>query len=247
MCRCNRYNDANDVDQKLAATPTGRRGADCQFAGDPLGSRLFGHLRCCAAALLLFCIGCVQEMADQPRYEPLEASTAFADGLSSRHPVAGTVARGQLQLDDAFFTGKEAGKLVTELPAQALGGKTLVDLLGRGQQRFTAFCSHCHGQVGGGIGGSELMQEMVGMVVKRGFPSPPTYHQDRLRNAPIGHFFDVITRGFGRMPAHDYLIPPEDRWAIAAYVRALQYSQNADLAQLPPADAEKLSIQSASQ
>jgi mono/diheme cytochrome c family protein len=179
-------------------------------------------------------------MADQPRYEPLEASTAFEDGLASREPVPGTVARGQLQLDAAYYTGKQEGDLVTEIPAQALDGIDMAQLLERGQQRFVAFCSHCHGQVGGGIGGSEEMQQMVGMVVKRGFPSPPTYHQDRLRDAPIGHFFDVITSGFGRMPAHGYMIPLQDRWAIAAYIRALQLSQHAPRNQLAEADLKEL-------
>src|SRR5207253_778462 len=137
-------------------------------------------------------------------------------------------------------TGKVGGKEVTEIPERALRGKTMRQLLERGQQRFTVFCSHCHGQVGGGIGGNDEMREMVGMVVKRGFPSPPTYHQPRLREAPIGHFFDVMSHGFGRMPAHDYLIPPEDRWAIAAYIRALQFSQQADVKQLPSEDVQKL-------
>jgi mono/diheme cytochrome c family protein len=189
---------------------------------------------------LVFFVGCVQEMADQPRYEPLEASVFFEDGRASRHPVEGTVARGQLQLDEAFFTGMEAGELVTALPPRALAGRSMAELLERGQNRFVVFCSHCHGQVGGGVGGSERMREMVGMVVKRGFPAPPTYHQERLRAAAVGHFFDVMTIGFGRMPAHGYLIPPEDRWAIAAYIRALQLSQHAEVEQLTPADLEKL-------
>jgi len=179
-------------------------------------------------------------MANQPRFEPLEATTIFADGRSSRHSVAGTVARGQLQLDEAFYTGRQGDKLVSELPARALHNKTFADLLERGQQRFMAFCSHCHGLVGGGVGGSDPMPELVGMVVRRGFPAPPTFHQPRLRDAPIGHFFDVITNGFGRMPAHDYLIPPEDRWAIAVYIRALQLSQYAKIDQLPLTDLEQI-------
>jgi mono/diheme cytochrome c family protein len=190
---------------------------------------------------LLFFAGCVQEMANQPRYEPLEASTFFDDGSASREPVEGTVARGELQLDAAFFTGKnEAGQIVAELPPRALAAMPMPRLLARGQERFGIFCSHCHGLVGGGRGGSELMLEMVGMVVKRGFPAPPTYHQPRLRDAPIGHFFDVISNGLGRMPAHGYLIPPQDRWAIAAYIRALQLSQYAEVEQLAPGDLERL-------
>jgi mono/diheme cytochrome c family protein len=184
--------------------------------------------------------GCVQEMANQPRYEPLEASAAFDDGMSSRPPVPGAVARGQLELDQPLFSGKSAGQLVRELPAPALEGRSLAQLLSRGQERYTVFCSHCHGQVGGGIGGSPEFEPLVGLVVQRGFPSPPTYHQPRLRQAPLGHFFDVITNGLGRMPPHGYLIPPQDRWAIAAYVRALQLSQFAPAAELTAADLTRL-------
>jgi mono/diheme cytochrome c family protein len=200
-----------------------------------------------AICILQFAIpvfaGCVQEMSNQPRVEPLEASAFFDDGRASRHPVENTVARGQLQLETAFYTGKEAGELVTELPPEALAEHSMAELLERGQGRFGVFCSHCHGAVGGGVGGSEAMREMVGMVVKRGFPVPPTYHQDRLRDAPIGHFFDVITSGLGRMPAHGYLIPAGDRWAIAAYIRALQLSQHAKAQQLAPEDLDELQSQ----
>ncbi len=185
-------------------------------------------------------VGCDLNMADQPRYEPFEASSVFEDGLSSRSPVPGTVARGQLQLDTPFFTGRTNGELVTELPDRALDGRTMSDLLARGQERFNIYCSHCHGQVGGGTGGSPEMVGMVGMVVKRGFPSPPTYHQARLREAPLGYFFGVITDGIGRMPAHGYMIEPEDRWAIVAYIRALQLSQHAPSAELSPADLDEL-------
>jgi mono/diheme cytochrome c family protein len=197
-------------------------------------------------ALVLTLPGCVQEMANQPRYEALEASEFFEDSRASRHPVEGSVARGQLQLDDAFFTGKENGELISELPARAFEGQSMAELLARGQNRFGVFCAHCHGQVGGGLGGSESMREMVGMVVKRGFPVPPTYHQPRLREAPIGYFFDVITNGFGRMPAHGYLLAPADRWAIAAYVRALQLSQHAGADQLLPSDLQSLEEQATS-
>lgn len=185
-------------------------------------------------------VGCTQEMANQPRYDSLAPSSAFSNGASARHPVTGTIARGQLQLDDAYYIGKVQNQFVTQLPDQALRKTTMTDFLTRGQQRFDAFCSHCHGQVGGGVGGDELMQDLVGMVVKRGFPSPPTFHQERLRELPIGYFFDVITNGFGRMPAHNYMIPPEDRWAIVAYIRALQLSQHAEVDQLPAADVQQL-------
>jgi mono/diheme cytochrome c family protein len=184
-------------------------------------------------------------MTDQPRYDPLEPGPAFDGGMSARTPVSGTIARGQLQLDDAFFTGKVNGELVSELPDRALEGRSMAELLSRGQERFTIFCSHCHGQVGGGIGGAPEMESLVGMVVQRGFPAPPTYHQDRLRQVPIGHFFEVISDGFGRMPAHRSMIPPEDRWAIAMYIRALQLSQHAPSQQLTPVDLQQLTGQSA--
>lgn len=185
--------------------------------------------------------GCQQEMANQPRYNALQESAALVDGIWKREPVTGTIARGELRLDAAYYTGKVNGQLVSELPERALQGTTMSELLTRGRKRYNVFCSHCHGQVGGGTGGEAVMREAVGMVVKRGFPSPPTYHQERLRQAPIGHFYDVITSGLGRMAAHGYLVPPQDRWAISAYIRALQLSQNALPGELSEADASKLS------
>jgi mono/diheme cytochrome c family protein len=184
--------------------------------------------------------GCIQEMANQPRYDPLEQNAAFTKHLLGHAPVRGTIARGQLQLDEPFFTGKSAGAFVSELPEEASAGRYLPELLARGRERYTVFCSHCHGQVGGGTGGDPEYTQLVGMVVQRGYPIPPTYHQARLREAPLGHFFDVITNGMGRMPAHGYMIPPKDRWAIAAYVRALQLSQHASRGELTPTDLEKL-------
>lgn len=173
--------------------------------------------------------GCVQEMADQPRIESYEASTFFEDGQGSRLPVAGTIARGELQLDTHFYRGIVDGEPAREFPEAFLTQDVPQMLLKRGRERFNIFCAHCHGRVGGGSGGRPEYQSLVGMVVRRGFPMPPTFHQARLREAPAGHFFDVITRGFGRMPAHDYLIPAADRWAIVAYIRALQLSQHAPL------------------
>jgi mono/diheme cytochrome c family protein len=193
--------------------------------------------------VMLICTGCVQEMSNQPRYEPLEASAAFDNGMASRSPVPGTVARGHLELDQPFFTGKADGQLVSELPDSALADTTMPELLARGRERYNIFCSHCHGRVGGGIGGDPELEPLVGMVVQRGFPAPPTYHQDRLRRAPIGHVFDVITNGLGRMPSHGYLVEPQDRWAIAAYVRALQLSQYAPTGELTDADLARLDTQ----
>jgi mono/diheme cytochrome c family protein len=184
--------------------------------------------------------GCIQEMANQPRYDSLEQNSAFTEHVLERAPVRGTVARGQLQLDEPFFTGKSSGQFVSELPEEALAGRTMPELMQRGRESYTVFCSHCHGQVGGGTGGAQEYVHVVGMVVERGYPVPPTYHQERLRQAPLGHLFDVITSGTGRMPPHGYLIPPADRWAIAAYIRALQLSQHATRDALSTDDLERL-------
>ncbi len=173
-------------------------------------------------ALLLS--ACQQQMADQPRYQPLQRSTFFGDERSARPLPPGTVARGELR-EGALYTGKSNGALVNTLPLPL----TLA-LLERGQERFDIFCSPCHGRVGTGDG----------MIVRRGYRRPPSYHIDRLRQAPIGHFFDVITNGFGGMPSYAAQVPPEDRWAIAAYTRALQLSQEAPLADLPPAEQQRL-------
>lgn len=200
----------------------------------------------CFVRMIVACVstiastGCVQEMANEGRIKPLQASTAFDNGMSAREPVPGTVARGQLRLDSPFFTGKENGQYVTELPPQVLESRLLDQLLARGRERYGIYCSQCHGLVGGGTGGAPIYEKLVGMVVLRGFPSPPTYHQERLRTMPLGHFFDVISNGYGRMPAHNYLVETEDRWAIAAYIRALQLSQYAPRDDLPPATVEKL-------
>jgi mono/diheme cytochrome c family protein len=179
-------------------------------------------------------------MANQPRFDAMEPLPELAEGARSLGPIQGTVARGQMQSNDPYFTGKQLDQLVTEIPGRALEGRTMEELLARGQQRYVVFCAHCHGQVGGGSGGSQEMQRLVGTVVQRGFPMPPTFHQPRLRDAPIGHFFDVITNGIGRMPAHGYLVPPQDRWAIAAYIRALQLSQNAPRDELAAGDLQQL-------
>lgn len=166
---------------------------------------------CAIAATCILPAGCERDMANQPKYEPYEASKFFDNGEASREPVPGTVARGHLQTDEHFFTGKTNGEFVESFP-----NPIDKQMLLRGQQRFNIFCSQCHGLAGYGDG----------MVVRRGFPQPPSYHEDRLREAPVGHLFDVITNGFGRMKPHGYMIAPSDRWAIVAYVRALQQSQH---------------------
>ncbi len=188
---------------------------------------LKSHLRFCfvIASCLIGITACRQDMHDQPRYEPLEKNAFFEDGRASRPFVEGTVARGQLRLDDHFYTGKVNDELVTTLPFTATK-----EILERGQQRYNIFCSPCHDQVGTG----------AGMIVQRGFRQPPSLHIDRLRQAPIGHFFDVMTNGFGTMYSYADRIAPKDRWAIVAYIRALQLSQNATLDDVPTAERSKL-------
>jgi mono/diheme cytochrome c family protein len=171
-----------------------------------------------ALASLLASAACRQDMHDQPKYVPLRASTFFADGLSARTPVAGTVARGQLNEDELLYTGKTGGKDATVFPF-AVDEKVLI----RGQERYDIFCSPCHARTGNGDG----------MVVLRGYRQPPSLHEDRLRTAAVGHFFDVITNGFGAMPDYATQIRPDDRWAIVAYIRALQLSAHATLADVP--------------
>ena len=174
---------------------------------------------CCALA------GCHTDMQNQPRYEPLEASTFFADGMASRPPVEGTVARGQLREDEALYTGREGKELVARVPIDVD-----LKLLERGRERFEIYCSRCHGVLGDGHG----------VIVSRGLRRPPSLHVERLRNAPAGHFFDVITHGFGAMPRYAVQIEPRDRWAIVAYVRALQLSQHASLDDVPDAELRQL-------
>lgn len=174
---------------------------------------------------MFFVTACRQDMHDQPRYKPLAASDFFDDGRASRLQVEGTVARGQLRTDELYYTGKSGGNLSEVLPFPATR-----ELLQRGRERFGIFCTPCHGALGNG----------EGMVVQRGFRHPPSFHTDRLREAPVGHYFDVMTNGFGAMASYASRIPPADRWAIAAYVRALQLSQNARLDDVPVAERAKL-------
>lgn len=178
------------------------------------------------AAALLVC-GCTQEMVDQPRLEALEASAFFQNGQSVRRPPSGTVARGQRWLDDPFFTGQLDDQPVSAVPSDPRTGQPFritLEVLRRGRQRFDIFCSHCHGRAGYGDG----------MVVRRGFRKPPSLHEPRLRRetAP-GHFFQVITDGFRTMPAQGSRISPADRWAIVAYIGALQKSQHLAFADAP--------------
>ncbi len=157
-------------------------------------------------------------MADQPRYKPLAKSSFFGDGRSARPLVEGTVARGHLLADEHFSFGKSGGALVRTFPFPVT-----LEVLQRGRERYDIFCAVCHGRAGNGDG----------MVVRRGFRPPPSFHIERLREAPVGHFFDVISNGFGAMPDYAEQIPAKDRWAITAYIRALQLSQNARLEDVP--------------
>jgi len=176
--------------------------------------------------LLIALTSCRQQMADQPKYLPLEASPFFSDGRSARPLPEGTVARGHLNADERLYAGKSSGELVNTIPVPLTR-----ELVERGQQRFNIYCSPCHGETGDG----------QGIVVLRGFRrGPPSYHIDRLREAPIGHFFDVITNGFGAMQDYSAQISPRDRWAIAAYVRALQVSQRATMANVPESERREL-------
>ena len=170
----------------------------------------------CVAALLL--AGCRQDMHDQPRYKPFAASDLFGDGRSARPQVEDTVARGYMRTDQARFTGKIDGKDVDVFPFAI----TREDLQ-RGQERFNIYCSPCHSRVGDGNG----------MVVRRGYRQAANYHSDKLMKAPVGHFFDVMTNGFGAMPSYASRVAPDDRWRIAAYIRVLQLSENATLNDVP--------------
>jgi mono/diheme cytochrome c family protein len=176
-------------------------------------------------AAAAFLAGCRQDMHDTPRYEPYEASTFFGDGRASRTPPTGTVARGQLRADDHLYTGMVNGALADTFPFEISHSD-----IQRGQQRYNVFCAPCHGQLGDGNG----------MVVQRGLRQAATYHQDRLREEPAGYFFDVITNGFGAMQGYAEQVPVRDRWLIAAYIRALQFSQQAPLDAVRPGDRPRL-------
>jgi mono/diheme cytochrome c family protein len=169
---------------------------------------------------------CRQDMHDQPKYIPLRASTFFADDLSARQPVPDTVARGHLDADPLLYSGKDDNGQ----PAAVFPFPVDATVMARGQERFNIYCSPCHGRTGMGDG----------MVVRRGYRRPPAYDDPRLLAAPVGHFFDVITNGFGAMPDYAAQITASDRWAIIAYVRALQLSAHATMADVPAADRGRL-------
>lgn len=163
--------------------------------------------------------GCRRDMFNQPYSKPLSKSKFFHDEMASRPIVPNTVARGHADLDQALYEGKTGTNLVETFPFPITR-----EVLERGQQRFDIYCAPCHGRTGDGDG----------MIAKRGFPQPPSYHIDRLRQAPVGHFYNVITHGYGIMYPYAARVDVNDRWAIAAYIRALQLSHHAPLDSLPP-------------
>ena len=201
---------------------------------------------CLLCVLSISVSSCRRDMQDQPKMKPFRSSTFYGDGLSTRPPIDGTVARGFLKEDKEFFTGKKATQTgmapsqsgtAVPVPKNATEGAAAYpddvevfpiavtkDLVTRGKQRYEIFCSACHGYTGNGDG----------MIVRRGFRRAASFNDDRLRYAPVGHFFDAITNGWGAMPSYAPQIPPEDRWAIVAYIRALQLSQKTPEASVTP-------------
>jgi mono/diheme cytochrome c family protein len=195
--------------------------------------------------------GCQQEMARQPKYKPLQESDQFADHRASRPLEPGTVSRGYLRDDPHLYSGAKDAKDVAAWVSALVGADSPLNTMSlsawdpmqdefpfpvtdnvmeRGQERYNIYCAVCHDRVGTGNG----------RIVQRGYIKPPSYHIDRLRNAPVGHFYEVITRGYGAMPDYATQIPPRDRWAIIAYVRALQDSQNARIDDLPAEEEKRL-------
>ena len=184
------------------------------------------------AALLLALTGCGRNMYEQAKYQEDEPSSFFADGTSSRPLVEGTVSRSRGAIAEVFFTGQNENGFVTEVPMDVTEA-----VLKRGQERFNIYCSPCHNYSGNG----------EGMIVQKGFVQPTSFHDPRLRASPVGYFFNAITNGFGRMYSYASRVPPEDRWAIAAYIKTLQYSQNAPVADLPENLRQQLSQAAADQ
>lgn len=175
--------------------------------------------------VLLVVSGCAQVMGYEGKVEPLSESTFFLDNRSARPLESGIVARDLLPGDELLHTGQINGEPVDEFPFEITR-----EVLERGQERFNIYCSPCHSHTGNG----------EGMIVKRGFKPPPSFHSDRLRNAPAGHYFDVITNGFGAMASYASRVPEKDRWAIIAYIRVLQLSQNATIEDVPAAERDQL-------
>ena len=196
-------------------------------------SKPLTHVRgsvCLGAATLslLALTACRQDMHTEPRYQPLAESEFFSDHRSARPQVEGTVARGHLRIDEARYSGKIDGEDIDQFPIPI--AKEDIE---RGQNRFNIYCTPCHGHLGDGNG----------MVVMRGFRQPPSYYSDRLMNAPVGHFFDAVTNGFGAMPSYASRIQPDDRWRVIAYIRALQLSESANLNDVPADQRQNLPVE----
>jgi len=215
--------------EKKADTGTRRRGDAENMC---VSASSFALLRVVASiAGLLFLCGCAQQMGDQPRYGPLKESDFFRDKESARPTVVGTVPSGYTRSN--MTDGKpvqDDGQFSVNENTQTFPFPIDRNVLERGQERFNIYCSPCHSRIGDGDG----------MIVHRGYSRPPSFHIDRLRNAPVGHFYEVITNGFGAMPSYAVQVPPKDRWAIIAYIRALQLSQHANLTDAPPDQQQKL-------
>jgi len=179
-----------------------------------------------AAVSLVLCVtSCRRGMVDQQHLKPLAEANFFRDAAASRLPPAHTVARGQLREDEQFFTGKLGNELAATMPTPVTR-----EILERGRERYDIYCAVCHGFTGDGHG----------TIVQRGFPQPPSLHEQRLRDAPVGHFFDVMTNGYGVMYPYASRVTPQDRWAIIAYIRALQLSQHAAAADADAAGLRQL-------
>jgi mono/diheme cytochrome c family protein len=178
-----------------------------------------------ALAFSILGTSCRNGMVNQQHLKPLAEETFFKDGSGARPIPPHTIARGQLNEDQPFFEGKSDGQLVATFPVSVTR-----QMIGHGRESFDVYCSVCHGRTGEGDG----------MIVERGFPAPPSLHEERLRNAPVGHFFDVITNGYGIMYPFASQVTTEDRWAIIAYLRALQLSQHATLDDADPTHRKQL-------
>jgi hypothetical protein len=182
------------------------------------GGRLRALLLAASAAALTFAVGCRQDMQNQPKFIPQRGTTFFADGRSARPQVEHTVARGELDQDRYFYTGLMNGKEMDAMPFPVT-----MTVLERGQERFNVYCTPCHSRVGNGDG----------MIVQRGYKPAGNYHDARRLAEPLSHYFYVMTNGYGAMPDYSAQVTPADRWAIAAYIRALQLSQNAKPGDVP--------------
>ncbi len=208
--------------RRLAASSAGRPAHICRAVAVSVLPLL---------VLLASSAGCRQNMHNQNKIgKPYRESLFFADGSSARPLPANTVARGDLRADQVYYSGLHP---VTKLPVDTLPFPLTRNLLLRGQERFNIFCSPCHGRVGDGNG----------MIVQRGYKHPTSYYEDRLRKSPVGYFFYVMTQGYGVMPSYAAQVPVADRWAIAAYIRALQLSQHATLDDVPPDQRAQLEAQ----